>query len=419
MAMRKAILNMSGRGAVALILVSVVTMIAGFVVMKAGKPTRRPHAGKISTTPAATVTYGPLRSAKPDRLELRVLKVFPNNGVISAYEPVIVELLLTNISSSLASVYSSSGVDARIEVRDSHGNLVGDSPVYSYMDRLSSGYDLSPRQSMRSAFVPSAVYQFKNPGIYHVRIMLLGGPAKDLGPAWAEVTIPVTVQPFDEKRLKTLCGGLFSPRNLRPSSLRDYPPREHMMALWSIRHNAALPTLRFVAENWDAAYARRTVVAIRRIGTPESAALLRALMLRKDRTGRAARSAAEADVRIHGGDYFSGWIKIRSPEATVNEFLYVFRTGQWEQARSMFNYFSMRGYADELKSKSLFANRIGKSVESILNDPGSRALRSRKEGKFTIVDVGHEGSGQSGIVQFQLAGGGDWSLTDFPRPAPR
>ena len=424
--------KMSAKWIVALILVATMGLLALVCVMTARRPDLRGerHAAKSPSIPGPTVTYGELRSAKPDRLALRVLSVLPDRGVISAYEPIIVNVMLTNVSSSRVGVYSSGDFDVRIEVRDSDGRPVGDSPVHSYGEVMSSSHALSPGQSMRSWFIPSAVYQFKNPGRYSVRIMLLDPPGKitntpsDLGPAWAEATIPVDVRPFDGARLRARCDELIEPRKLRPSSLYDFPPHEHMMALWSVRHNAALPALRFVADNWgEFSYAWPTAVAIRRIGTPESAVLFKALSSRRDRMGRTARSAAKEGIRIHSSDYFAGWTSVRSPEATVNEFLYAFRTREWEQARSCFSDFFLRKHADELKSQRLFTDRVGQGVQSILNDPRSKALRSRKQGKFTIVDVGQEGArgaaGQIGVVQFQTTRGGGWRLTDFPSPAPQ
>ncbi|MBI2843080.1 MAG: hypothetical protein HYX78_06740 [Armatimonadetes bacterium] len=282
---------------------------------------------------------------------------------------------------------------------------------------------------MLSSFIPSGIYQFKKPGIYSVRIMLLGPPGKitskpsDLGPVVAEVTIPVSVRPFDEKRLRERCDELIEPRMLHPSNLKDFPPHENMMALWSVRHNAALPTLKFVAEHWgEYSCGWPTAVAIRRIGTPESAALLKAIGSRTDRMGQCARSAGATkfDANIHEHNYFAGWTNVNSPEATVNLFLYYFRNQQWDPAEKLFSDYFRRKHADDLKNGSLFTSRAGKHVQRILNEPGSKVLRSRKQGKFVIVDVGREARGdgeQIGVVQLRLVGRREWHLSDFPGSA--
>jgi hypothetical protein len=405
MTMRNAIPKISGRWAVAaFILLAALGSLNIVGSTKAGEP----------------------RSVISGKRALRVVRVTPGNGVISALEPVIVEVEITNTSSELVGVWSSTDLSARIEVRDSHGRMVGASPVYTYADVMSTSYSLVPGQSMRSFFIPSVVYPFRKPGSYSVRIMLLNPPRKitykasDLGPVTAEVTIPVSVQPFDKERLKKLCNKLIEPRMLRPSGLKDFPPNENMMALWSVHNNAALPALKFVIDNWsEHSYSSPTLEAIRRIRTPESTALLKAVGSRHDRIGRSARSAKQADLRIHDYDYLTDWTHVRSPEATANEFLYYYRHRQWGQAETLFSENFRRKHASRFKDGSLLANKAGKSVQSILNDPRSKALRSRKQGKFVFVDVGQEASGSGGrervgFVQLQLVGGGEWRLSDFP-----
>lgn len=362
-------------------------------------------------------------------LSMRVVRVLPDKGVISAHEPVIVEVEVTNISDELVEVYYSGDLSTRIEVRDHRGKVVGDSPVYSYAEVGSSIRRLTPGQIMQSSFVPSAVYQFRRPGDYSVKIILLGEPGKitekpsDLGPVLAETTVHVSVRPFDGKRLRARCNELIEPRTLHPSALPQFPPQGNMMALWSVRHNAALPALKFVTKYWgEFSYAWPTAVAIVRIGTPESAALLKALESRTDRMGRVVRSAETAGLRINSDDYFAGWTNVKSPEATVNEFLYYFRHRQWASAERFFSDEFRLKHASELKEGLLFASMAGGSVQPILDDPGSKALRSRREGTFTIVDVGQEagdGAGQAGIAHIRLIGNYEWHLSDFPGSGSR
>ena len=59
-------------------------------------------------------------------------------------------------------------------------------------------------------------------------------------------------------------------------------------ALRSVRRNEALPYLDWMARQWGSIHA---CLAMRRIGTPEAEALIKALAARNDRVGEAARKA--------------------------------------------------------------------------------------------------------------------------------
>jgi len=411
---------------VALILMAATGFLAIMGAAKAEKPdlTTRQEADSNSATQQPAPASGNLRSQLSKSLAFRVMGILPEDGVISAFEPIIIEAEITNISSDLVTLDYCGDLCIRLEVRDAHGKLVGDTPVYSYADVRYGIHRLVPRQSMRTSFIPSAVYQFRNSGDYSIRIMFLELPKKiteipsDLGPIIGEATVSVKMLPFDENRIKKRCDELIERyKTMMSSSQSDFSPFENMLALCSIRHNAALPALKIAAEDW---YDWPAARAIRRIGTSESAALLKELAARKDAIGRSARSAEQADVRIQSDDYFTGWTNVTSPEATVNEFLYYYRHGQWDQAKARCDDFFLRKQADQLKDGGLFAKTAGKSVQSILNDAKSKPLRSRKEGRFVIVDVGQESSssfGQVGIAHFQLIGRGsnEWLITDFPR----
>lgn len=264
----------------------------------------------VSSTKAEEV-YDKQDLKKAHSLSMQVVRVLPDKGVISAYEPIIADVKITNISTSDVQLYSAGDLSVRIEVRNSHGILVGDSLVYSYGDVLSFNYHMAPGQSMTSSFIPSAVYQFSEPGNYSIRIMLLDDPMKitskpsDLGPVVAEVTIPVTVLPFDGKRLKKRCNELIT-----PNKSQEFPSHANMMALWSVRHNAALPALKFAMKKWgEYSYGWPTVIAIRRIKTATSKSLIETLKSQPGKTGQAALSSEKADLRIHSGDYYAYWTK--------------------------------------------------------------------------------------------------------------
>ncbi|MBI2843785.1 MAG: hypothetical protein HYX78_10330, partial [Armatimonadetes bacterium] len=147
--MRDSIPKILGHWELALILLAV---MGGFLaIIGAGNadkpdPTAPLDAGESSTPPQSAVTNGEPHSGKPDKLVFRVAEVLPNAGVISAFEPVIVKVEVTNIFSHPVQIYCSSDQSARIEVRDPLGRLVGDSPVYAYGETLSTDHRL-PRSS--------------------------------------------------------------------------------------------------------------------------------------------------------------------------------------------------------------------------------------------------------------------------------
>ncbi len=366
------------------------------------------------------------RAARSSDLALKVLSVFPNNGTISAYEPVVVQVQLTNISSSRVFVSLRGDVSAHVELRGYRGTVLASSPLPSAIDYAIRRIALNPGQSLQSSFIPSAIYQFKDPGEYVVVVMLLdaytgtlSGPS-DFGPTIAETSLTVRVRPWNEAALKSLCDNLIAPRMLNPSRLSDFPAHASMMALWSVRHNAALPTLKFVAQHWgDTSYGWPTAVAIRRIGTPESAALLKNLASRNDRMGRAARSAIEdkAVLRISEDDYFADWTKVITPESEVSEFLYAFRQRHWETMEIYLSWYCMHKYRAALKSGKLFDSAEGKRVLRVLDNPNSVVTWRRQDGKFTIFGISSNPRGNSPENEARLEfvqHGNDWQLTAIP-----
>ena len=254
-------------------------------------------------------------------LSMRVVKISPDKGAISAYEPLIIEIEVANISNEPVRVYKSGYLSDRVEVRDDYLRLVGESPIpLNQYDRAFGIHLLAPGQKMRAAFIPSAVYVFKKPGNYSVRIMLLGDSIgtitkpSAIGPVLAEVFIPVSVRPFDGKRLVKRCNELIGPRTLHPSALPEFSSHQNTMALWTVHHNAALPTLRFVAEHWGEYSARLTATAIWQIGTPEASALLKKLASRNDKMGRAAYAIERERPFYPMNSYFTGWTNVASPQ---------------------------------------------------------------------------------------------------------
>jgi len=407
-------------GAVATVLLAAMGCAAYFAPRRTVEPPR--------ATARPSVLSGLPHSAEHVDWHMRVVKVYPEGGVISAFEPVIVELEMRNEMAAPVGVGYSCDESPRIEVRDSKGELVGDTPFYSYAEQLAGGFDLDPTQSARSFAIPSAVYRFRKPGVYAVRIMMLA-PARgiahklsDLGPPMAEVTTSVTVRPFDRKRLQRRCTELVQPRKISPRSSSIYPEEQHMKALWSVRHNAALPTLKFVAVTCrDSSYEWPTVAAIRRIGTPEAAAVLKSLRVPLDRGSIDPTAAANSDRSVAGvGAFFIDWKVVKTPETTVSSFLYYFRHKRWDQVQTLFSDYFRRKNASDLRNGNWFTSTASSGVRSILNDPNAKVLQTRRQGKFVIVDVGQRpvtGTEGNGIVQIQLIGSGEWHLSDFPKQA--
>lgn len=255
-----------------------------------------------------------VRPADTSGILFRVVRTSPEDGVISAHEPVILKAEFTNNSSEPYNLYYSYDMSARLEILDKDGVLVGESPIYPYGEIMSTMHILQPNESSTSYFIPSAVYTFKDPGKYNIKIKIYGEPIgsaetpEDLGTPVAETSVSIRVLPFDEARLSARCDELLYPKKKDLGYLPDCPRAENMKALFSVRHNAALPALKFAAENWgESSYGWPTAVAIKRIGTKESASLLKELKPRKDRIGKCALGADEEYPKIHMEDYFTGW----------------------------------------------------------------------------------------------------------------
>ncbi len=222
-----------------------------------------------------------------------------NDGTISAGEPVLVRIELTNLSKETVQYASSNGhwVNPYLEIRDGQGQVVSamPRPWVSYRGGYGALH-LKPGQSRNAVWVITGWYQFKRPGEYTVhlelqdcsdRAKLLHGPADDL-PVISQASIPVRVLSFHEERLRARCDELSKPMHSVTTGYGSLGPGVRGKALLSVRHDIALPYLQWMAEKWCNPCTCR---AMRRIGTERAAKLVQDLADRDEKVGEAARKA--------------------------------------------------------------------------------------------------------------------------------
>jgi hypothetical protein len=215
------------------------------------------------------------------------LALVPSNGTISAYEPLIAQVRLTNEGreDQVVSMGNSEKPSLYLEVRKSSGDVVAATPR---PDADQGGWlsvtTIPPGETWSHYWVVTGLYQFVAPGEYvlHMRDQ----PAGRGGKVYAEAVARVRVEPFDAQRLEARCEQLFQPIRENRSSKTDLPLAARGKALYSVRHDIVLPYLDWMAREWGDRYACR---AIKRIGTPRAKALYEALAARNDRVGKAAR----------------------------------------------------------------------------------------------------------------------------------
>ena len=247
----------------------------------------------MAPTSAATLP----REARPGDVFLSVVSLLPQDGTISAHEPLVAHIKLTNLTTEELKFLHYS---MRLEVYDSNGRLVGATPRWPLPGDLLVGVLRIPAGgSLTRWVVLSALYQFRKPGDYTVRVQQLI-PSEGL-PVLAEAATQVRVLPFDGPRLRARCEEIFAPwrsfgrtRARIPRNPSAFPMRTRLQAIYSIRHDAVLPYLSLIArewvgtsENWPA------TVSIRRIGSKRSEELFSTLTARRDKVGKVARMVAK------------------------------------------------------------------------------------------------------------------------------
>jgi len=231
----------------------------------------------------------------PGDIALR-LTLFTQNGAITAGEPLIAKIELTNKSEKEVelSLGNNRHPTTYMEVRSQNGQIVACTPRPDpHADEVAFGCTLKPGDSHTKFWVISALYQFKEPGVYTVRVQQLK-PSEGL-PVLAEDTAMVRVTPFDAAKLEARCEEVFQPLRTGTSHRTDLPMAVRTKALYSVRYEAALPYLEWIAVEWDGQYA---CLAMRRIATERAISILSSLAAREDGSGKAARNALKMPLEI-------------------------------------------------------------------------------------------------------------------------
>jgi len=222
------------------------------------------------------------------------LTLVPSNGTISAYEPLIAQVGLTNKGREdrVVCMGNSERPSLYLEVRKSSGEVMAATPR---PDPDQGGWlfgtTIPAGGTWSQYWVVTGLYQFVAPGEYvlHMRDQ----PAGKQGEVYAEAVARVRVEPFDVERLEARCEDLFRPIPQNRTSKTDLPLRARTKALYSVRHDVVLPYLDWMARESGSQYACR---AIKRLGTPRAKALYEALAARNDRAGEAARSVPKMQM---------------------------------------------------------------------------------------------------------------------------
>jgi len=229
-----------------------------------------------------TRSYGdPARAAQPGDIGLTIT-FLTRDGAVAAHEPLLARIELVNNAEETVNI----ALLSCLELCDSDGKVVAAIPRPKVtMDFMYGARSLKPGEKYTRTWVISALYQFDKPGTYtlHVHWLYLpGGKLMDLVAGTADIR----ALPFDEARVTARCEELYQPMYSHQKSDIDLGIRAR--ALYSVRHDLALPYLDWMAREWGDANA---CYAMRQIGTPQAKALLDALAKRQDDAGKAARAA--------------------------------------------------------------------------------------------------------------------------------
>lgn len=227
------------------------------------------------------------------------------DGNISAREPLIVRVDYKNLTEKPGMIAESGLLTLQVFVMDSSGTVVaGTQRPDMGVDILSSPMTLEPCETKSKYLIVSALYQFRKPGKYSVRVRQLDltREARIL----AEAGKTFQVLPYDRKRLDARCEelrdlgkldefmqsgathGQPSEQTQREEALRSQLWHIGIKAMYTVRDDVALPYLDLMAREWSDSYAVR---AMRSIGTPRAKKLIESLTARKDSVGEAARKA--------------------------------------------------------------------------------------------------------------------------------
>ena len=233
----------------------------------------------------ASAAAGEPRRAVANDLALRV-RFVPEHGPISAGEPVVARVDVTNQSTQAVEVLTGSNqVPALyLTVRAADGQLLAGTPRPERRPDGLCGIRAVEAGDTYSVFwVLTALCPFEQPGEYEVEVQLLDWMTRKV---LCGSRASLRVQPFDAGRLEARC------EEIHRSA--DLPLGVRTKALRSVRHDIALPYLDSMARAWGSKYA---CLAIRRIGTERANRLIEALAARKDRVGEAARESLKLDLK--------------------------------------------------------------------------------------------------------------------------
>ncbi|UCH35068.1 MAG: hypothetical protein JSV65_01580 [Armatimonadota bacterium] len=229
-------------------------------------------------------------------------KLLAKDGAITAYEPLLVRAEIRNQCEHTVKLKIAREYTTRIEIRDGTGRVVAATrrPAFP-IDLIHFEWALAPRQTRTTLLIVSALYQFKTPGKYAVRVQQLE-LSEDIR-LIAECTVWVRVLPFDAARLRARCEELFQPLlPMNTEQLGDLSLSARTTALRSVRHDIVLPYLEWMACKWHDRYAVR---AMRRMGTEQAERLVETLAARKDSVGQAAQQGLNMALEITSWDIFA------------------------------------------------------------------------------------------------------------------
>jgi len=237
-------------------------------------------------------------AAQPGQVTL-ALNLAPANGIITAGEPVIAHIEVTNVTDHEVEVVR--GYARRptlvLEIWDSESRLLKGTPREPLQPRRPrrgplGSHRIGPGKSYEEFSVVTEMWHFGEPGQYllHARLLEFEGEQ-----VLAEDTARLKVEPFDAACLEARCDQLF--HSIRDPS-RGTPARDTWLAkhaLQTVRGEVALPYLDYLARRHASVEA---CLAIRRVGTPRAQQLIQILAAREDEYGEAARRALETPIEV-------------------------------------------------------------------------------------------------------------------------
>ncbi|MFQ5808955.1 MAG: hypothetical protein ACE5JM_04970 [Armatimonadota bacterium] len=251
----------------------------------------------IVATPALSAPEA-ARQARPGDLKIS-LKLLTRDGTISAYEPLVARVSITNTTADALefTLGPSETPDTYLEIRDSKGKLLASTPRFE-PGRIGevnmAVHALGPGKSLTKLWVVSVLHQFTKPGEYKIHLQLLSGALRGKPTLTSQDTATVRVLPFDAARLQARCEEIFKPIPTHQASC-ELDAGARAKILYSVRHDIVLPYLDWAVREWSDTYA---CLAMRRLGTERAQGLLKALTARQDTAGREARSSLKLPLKI-------------------------------------------------------------------------------------------------------------------------